>query len=209
MEVRLFCNRALVWCIAGIDYEMLPSVALHFLLNLDFLAVLETFIFRRGVLVQVSLKGHCCPGGYAFVFETYSLVPRGMQIPYSAAVDLVVGLGMLLERTVDMQGDNNCFNHLRDRLIVGTPIDVSKIAEVKYPDCDIYIKNVIVSGDLIALPFEGYGMILGMDNIKSHHHLYLTIRYYNWYFHNRLYIPDDTDLNCKILEEAHRNMALA
>ncbi|KAI5650367.1 hypothetical protein M9H77_36372 [Catharanthus roseus] len=48
------------------------------------------------------------------------------------------------------------------QLIVSTPIDVSKIAKVKYPDSDIYVENVILSGDLIALSFEGYGVILGM-----------------------------------------------
>ncbi|KAI5675653.1 hypothetical protein M9H77_06603 [Catharanthus roseus] len=48
IEVRLFCNRALIWWFAG---------------------------------------------GYAFGFEIYSLVLRGTQIPYSAAVDLVAGLG--------------------------------------------------------------------------------------------------------------------
>ncbi|KAI5672877.1 hypothetical protein M9H77_13241 [Catharanthus roseus] len=131
------------------------------------------------------------------------LVPRGTQIPYSAVVDLVAELGrllvlrpvarlrdfvghkMLLEKTVEVQGDNNCFNHLRDRritlyarvilethdgrlqrisnLIVSTPIDVSKITEVNYLDCDIYVENMILFGDLIALPFEGYDVILGMD----------------------------------------------
>ncbi|KAI5674160.1 hypothetical protein M9H77_14524 [Catharanthus roseus] len=82
---------------------------------------------------------------------------------------------MLLERTVEVQGDSNCFNQfegsavivrmdrLTGHLIVSTPIDMSKIAEAKYPDCDIYVENVILSGDLIALPFEDYGMILGMD----------------------------------------------
>ncbi|KAI5653594.1 hypothetical protein M9H77_30781 [Catharanthus roseus] len=38
----------------------------------------------------------CCPGvGLSFFFlGTYSLVPRGTQIPYSTAVDLVAGLGV-------------------------------------------------------------------------------------------------------------------
>ncbi|KAI5682248.1 hypothetical protein M9H77_03476 [Catharanthus roseus] len=57
MGVRLFCNRALVWCLAGIDYEMLelcfddlvkgfglcpwsPTIALHVLLNLGVEAAL-------------------------------------------------------------------------------------------------------------------------------------------------------------------------
>ncbi|KAI5671318.1 hypothetical protein M9H77_11682 [Catharanthus roseus] len=178
MGVRLFGNRVLVWRLAGIDYEMpkldsddlvmgsglypwSPTVALHVRLNLDFPAALETLMTirdtinrsssRRGVLVRVSPEGH-----------TYSLVPRDMQIPYSATVDLVSELGMLLERTVEVQGDNNCFNHLRDRLIISTPIDVNKMAVVKYPDCDIYVKNVILSGDLTALPFEGYGSHLNL-----------------------------------------------
>ncbi|KAI5640043.1 hypothetical protein M9H77_27206 [Catharanthus roseus] len=73
-----------------------------------------------------------------------------------------VGHKILLERTVEVQGDDKRFNHLRDQLIVSTPIDVSKTAEVKYPDYDIYVENVILYGNLIALPFEGYGMILGM-----------------------------------------------
>ncbi|KAI5650027.1 hypothetical protein M9H77_36032 [Catharanthus roseus] len=63
-------------------------------------------------------------------------------------------------------GDELMFLIFRVRisnLIVNTPIDVSKIAEAKYPDCDIYVENVILSGDLIALPFECYGVILGMD----------------------------------------------
>ncbi|KAI5658071.1 hypothetical protein M9H77_26864 [Catharanthus roseus] len=49
------------------------------------------------------------------------------------------------------------------QLKVGTPIDVRKIAEVKYLDCDIYVENVTIFGDLIALLFEGYDMTLGMD----------------------------------------------
>ncbi|KAI5668121.1 hypothetical protein M9H77_17974 [Catharanthus roseus] len=60
---------------------------------------------------------------------------RGTQISYSAAVDLVGELGV-------------------SQLMVGTPIDVSKIAEVKYLDCDIYVKNMTLFGDLIVLPFE-------------------------------------------------------
>ncbi|KAI5652267.1 hypothetical protein M9H77_29454 [Catharanthus roseus] len=44
------------------------------------------------------------------------------------------------------------------QLMVSTPTDVSKIAEVKYLDRDIYVENVTLSGDLIALPFEGYGL---------------------------------------------------
>ncbi|KAI5667738.1 hypothetical protein M9H77_17591 [Catharanthus roseus] len=167
---------------------------------------LETEVGPRADLVEAALMYldslrllSCARNPY-----TCSLVPRGTQISYSAAVDLVAELGrllilrlvaqlgdfvghkMLLERTVEVQGDNNCFNHLRDRritlyarvilethdrrlprisnLIVSTPIDVSKIAEVKYLDCDIYIENVTLFGDLIALPFEGYDMTLGMDD---------------------------------------------
>ncbi|KAI5664017.1 hypothetical protein M9H77_23340 [Catharanthus roseus] len=74
---------------------------------------------------------------------------------------------MLSERTVEVQGDNNCFNHLREQLIVSTPIDMSKIVETKYPDCDIYVEKVILSVDLIVLPFEGYGVILGMDDFLN------------------------------------------
>ncbi|KAI5668950.1 hypothetical protein M9H77_18803 [Catharanthus roseus] len=87
LGVRLFCNRALVWCFAAIDYEMpelgsndlvmglglcpwSPTVALHVILNL-------------GVEVALML---------CFCFGTYRLVPRGTQIPYSVVVDLVAEL---------------------------------------------------------------------------------------------------------------------
>ncbi|KAI5658434.1 hypothetical protein M9H77_27227 [Catharanthus roseus] len=63
-----------------------------------------------------------------------------------------VGHKILLERTVEVQGDDK----------FSTSIDVSKTAEVKYPDYDIYVENVILYCDLIALPFECYSVILGM-----------------------------------------------
>ncbi|KAI5667757.1 hypothetical protein M9H77_17610 [Catharanthus roseus] len=186
---------------------------------------LETEVGPRADLVEAALMcldslrlSSCARNPH-----TCNLVPRGTQISYSVALDLVAKLGrllvlrlvarlrdfvghkMLLERTVEVQGDNNCFNHLRDRritlyvrvipethdrrlprvsnvlvlhfikhipvpsvvtcyqLMVRTPIDVSEIAEVKYLDCDIYVENVTLFGDLIALPFEGYDMTLGMD----------------------------------------------
>ncbi|KAI5682846.1 hypothetical protein M9H77_04074 [Catharanthus roseus] len=134
MGVRLFCNRALVWCSAGIDYKMLelgsndlvlgselcpwsPTVALHVLLNLGIEVALmcldslrlsncapnpyissgwlgsqqATKVLGQEFLEQISPEGHMV----VFYCGTYDLVPRGIQIPYSAAVDLVVGLGVL------------------------------------------------------------------------------------------------------------------
>ncbi|KAI5681970.1 hypothetical protein M9H77_03198 [Catharanthus roseus] len=40
---------------------------------------------------------------------------------------------------------------------------VCKITKVKYPDCDIRVESVVLSGDLIASPLEGYDVILEID----------------------------------------------
>ncbi|KAI5662456.1 hypothetical protein M9H77_21779 [Catharanthus roseus] len=63
---RLFGNRVLSWCWVGTDYEM-PD------------------LFPMTSFWDPDL-------GWALVFGTYSLVPRGTQIPYSAAVDLVASV---------------------------------------------------------------------------------------------------------------------
>ncbi|KAI5649734.1 hypothetical protein M9H77_35739 [Catharanthus roseus] len=55
------------------------------------------------------------------------------------------------------------------QLIVSTPMGVNEITEVKYPDCDICVANVVLSGDLITLPLEGYDVILGMDWLSKHY----------------------------------------
>ncbi|KAI5667264.1 hypothetical protein M9H77_17117 [Catharanthus roseus] len=61
---------------------------------------------------------------------------------------------------------------------------MSKATEVKYPDCDIYVESVILSGDLIALLFEGYNMILGIDWILApdlHPAGQMALRFVNTY----------------------------
>ncbi|KAI5671495.1 hypothetical protein M9H77_11859 [Catharanthus roseus] len=88
---------------------------------------------RRLVESQEGIETEVVPR--ADLINSGRLVPRGTQISYSAAVDLVAELGV-------------------SQLIVSTPIDMSKITEVKYPDCDIYVENMILYGDLIALPFD-------------------------------------------------------
>ncbi|KAI5663763.1 hypothetical protein M9H77_23086 [Catharanthus roseus] len=148
------------------------------------------------------------------VCKTSNLLPRGTQISYSAAVDLVAELGGITggisalvsicvlvygvlyklttsppEREVESRIESKTEdkpisqNHLLDGFPVDTEAEVvegtiqifsqparlalsmgvSKITKVKYPDCDIYVNSMILFGDLIALPFEGYDMTLGMD----------------------------------------------
>ncbi|KAI5667763.1 hypothetical protein M9H77_17616 [Catharanthus roseus] len=63
---RLFGNRSLIWCLASIDYEM-PDLGSD----------------------DLVLGSGRCPWSQTVAF----LVSRGTQIPYSAAVDLVAGLG--------------------------------------------------------------------------------------------------------------------
>ncbi|KAI5676061.1 hypothetical protein M9H77_07011 [Catharanthus roseus] len=93
MGVRLFGNRALVWCLVVIDYKMpkldyddlisgsrpcpwSPTMALHVSLNSGVeAALILTQDRQRYVLPGVGSR-----------FGTYSLVPRDMQIPYSGAV---------------------------------------------------------------------------------------------------------------------------
>ncbi|KAI5677162.1 hypothetical protein M9H77_08112 [Catharanthus roseus] len=185
---------------------------------------------QQATEVRPGVFGSNLPEGHI----TYNLVPRGTQMPYSAAVDVVVGLGAsqvvselqcsfiyktislaittmkghidtLSFRIDDGLGDRGlrsfesskkftcsetrssikgfrghkyyftlaigeCKDEGDDEdgvrisnFMVSTPTDVSKIAEVKYLDCEIYAKSVIISGELIALPSEGYGVILAMD----------------------------------------------
>ncbi|KAI5669548.1 hypothetical protein M9H77_19401 [Catharanthus roseus] len=95
MGVRLFCNRALVWYLASIDYEMpelssddlvmgfglcpwSPTVTLHVILNLG---------VEAAVMCLDSLKLLSCA-------RNPLVVLRRTQIPYSAAIDLVAGLGI-------------------------------------------------------------------------------------------------------------------
>lgn len=45
---------------------------------------------------------------------------------------------------------------------------MSEVTEVKYPNCDVYIENVMLSNNLITLPFKGYDTILGIDWLSKH-----------------------------------------
>ncbi|KAI5658961.1 hypothetical protein M9H77_27754 [Catharanthus roseus] len=106
MGVQLFCNRALVWCLAGIDYEILelgsddlikgselfpwsPTVTLHVLLNLGVEATLMCLDSLR--LPIYARNPHL---GSSISINSGHLVPRGTQMPNSITVDLVVGLGI-------------------------------------------------------------------------------------------------------------------
>ncbi|KAI5670570.1 hypothetical protein M9H77_10934 [Catharanthus roseus] len=83
MRVRLFGNRAIVWCLAGIDYKMS---------KLDFddpISGFEPCPWSPTVALHVSLNS-----GVEAALMTYSLVSRDTQIRYSPAVDLVAGLGV-------------------------------------------------------------------------------------------------------------------
>ncbi|KAI5673118.1 hypothetical protein M9H77_13482 [Catharanthus roseus] len=62
----------------------------HFSISCFLLRLIQD-VFRCILYIYTS---KCCPRGYALIFLTYSLLPRGTQIPYSAAVDLVAGLGV-------------------------------------------------------------------------------------------------------------------
>lgn len=55
------------------------------------------------------------------------------------------------------------------QLIVSTLMDDSKMMEVVYPNCNIYVGNVILPGDLFALKFEGYDVIQGVDWLSRHY----------------------------------------
>ncbi|KAI5658239.1 hypothetical protein M9H77_27032 [Catharanthus roseus] len=78
MGVRLFGNRALVWCLTGFDYEMLE-------LGFDDLVLGSGLCpWSITVALYVSLNSR--------IEAALILVPRGTQIPYS--IDLVVGLGV-------------------------------------------------------------------------------------------------------------------
>ncbi|KAI5664537.1 hypothetical protein M9H77_23860 [Catharanthus roseus] len=105
MGVWLFCNRALVWCLSSIDYEMLelgsddlvrgfglcpwsPSVALLVLLNLGVEVALMYLDSLR--LPNYAQNPH---------INSRRLVARGTQIPYSATVDLVAGFGVSQRRS--------------------------------------------------------------------------------------------------------------
>ncbi|KAI5676562.1 hypothetical protein M9H77_07512 [Catharanthus roseus] len=77
-----------------------PTVALHVLLNLGRRSCADISSERSGAqqatevlgqefLDQISPERHMI----VFYYGTYNLVPRGTQMPYSATVDLVAGLG--------------------------------------------------------------------------------------------------------------------
>ncbi|KAI5662370.1 hypothetical protein M9H77_21693 [Catharanthus roseus] len=55
---------------------------------------LDTEVGPRADLIDQLRTNRVLLRDWALVFGTYSLVPRGTQILYSAAVDLVVGLGI-------------------------------------------------------------------------------------------------------------------
>ncbi|KAI5668215.1 hypothetical protein M9H77_18068 [Catharanthus roseus] len=63
------------------------------LIRLDFQTALETLISFFRCIFCVYTFG-IAPGLGSRYFGTYSLLPRGTQIPYSTAVDLVAGLGL-------------------------------------------------------------------------------------------------------------------
>ncbi|KAI5668255.1 hypothetical protein M9H77_18108 [Catharanthus roseus] len=127
---------------------------------------------RRGS----KLRNH-----YSAYKHVDSLTIRGhssVERQAEAAVDLVAGLGALVQFVyyftlpISECEDGELASappewEVEPRIELKTEDEptfqtaLSKIAEVKYPDCDIYV--VILFGDLIALPFEGYGVILGMD----------------------------------------------
>ncbi|KAI5666387.1 hypothetical protein M9H77_16240 [Catharanthus roseus] len=83
MGVRLFGNRALVWCLAGIDYEMSE------LGSDDLVLGSGPCPLTPSVASHISLHS-----SVEAALISCSLVPRVTQIPYSAAVDLVAGLGV-------------------------------------------------------------------------------------------------------------------
>ncbi|KAI5683179.1 hypothetical protein M9H77_04407 [Catharanthus roseus] len=101
-------NRALVWCLACIDYEMLEldSDDLVMLWDPDFVRGARLlhymFILNSGVEVALICLDALRLPSYARtphvgssisgVKDGQSLVPRGTQIPYSSAVDLMAWL---------------------------------------------------------------------------------------------------------------------
>ncbi|KAI5675670.1 hypothetical protein M9H77_06620 [Catharanthus roseus] len=142
------CNRALVWCLAVVDYEMPELVFDDLVLGsgpcswspICGIACFFKFGREAALMCLDSLRLPSCARNP----HTYSLVPRGMQTPYSAAFDLVARLGYYFtlligeykdggelidefstirrrisgdeDGTVEVQGDNNCFIHLRGRV---------------------------------------------------------------------------------------------
>ncbi|KAI5657042.1 hypothetical protein M9H77_25835 [Catharanthus roseus] len=110
MGVQLFGNRALVWCLAGIDYEMpelgsddlvmgselclwSPTIALYVISNLGVEAVLMYLdSLKLPNCARTPHIGSSISDGQRYI---KLLVPRGTQIPYSVAVGLVAGLGVL------------------------------------------------------------------------------------------------------------------
>ncbi|KAI5663827.1 hypothetical protein M9H77_23150 [Catharanthus roseus] len=153
MGVRLFCNRALVWCFAGIDYKMLelgfdgivlgirtlPMEPHSALMCLDSLrlpscarnphissgrsgAQQDTKVLVQEFWIKSPQKGICLcfifPRLDPFVkvmfhYGAYKLVSRGTQMPYSAAVDLVTGLGASQLFQTASLGAKVGINHLR------------------------------------------------------------------------------------------------
>ncbi|KAI5673809.1 hypothetical protein M9H77_14173 [Catharanthus roseus] len=67
-----------------------PTVALYIILERSG-APRATEVLGQEFLDQISPEGHIFM--VLFYCGAYNLVPRGTQMPYSAAVDLVAGLG--------------------------------------------------------------------------------------------------------------------
>ncbi|KAI5668050.1 hypothetical protein M9H77_17903 [Catharanthus roseus] len=183
MGERLLWNRVLVWCLAGIDNEMLElgsndlvlgsrpcpwslTVALHISLNSGIEAAL---------ICLDSLKLSSCTRNPHFNAErhTDTLLSRTrlgdfmghkvlgensddlrdtkeIHVPCKVHIFIAVVTTeqalrslMLLERMVEVQGDNNCFNHLRDR-------DLSTIYASRCGPIDIYLD--IASCSVVGRP---------------------------------------------------------
>ncbi|KAI5659113.1 hypothetical protein M9H77_27906 [Catharanthus roseus] len=83
MGERLFGNRALVWCFAGIDYEM-PELGSD---DLVLGSGLDPWSPKAALICLDSLRLPSCT-------RNPHVVPRGTQIPYSPVVDLVAELGV-------------------------------------------------------------------------------------------------------------------
>ncbi|KAI5652523.1 hypothetical protein M9H77_29710 [Catharanthus roseus] len=118
----------------------------------------EEYTTAEGVAQSVYMDtGSCSAVGFDCLVESQ----EGLDTEVGPRADLVgVALMCLDSLRLPSCGRNPHVGDIGLRLfksskelIVSTPIDVSKIAHVKYPDSDIYVENVILSGDLIALPF--------------------------------------------------------
>ncbi|KAI5657701.1 hypothetical protein M9H77_26494 [Catharanthus roseus] len=94
-RLRYIWNRALVRCLAGIDYEMPELISNDLVMGSGLcpwsLTVVSHVLLNSSVQAALmcldSLKLLSC-------VQTPYLVSRGMQIPYPAAVNLLEGLGV-------------------------------------------------------------------------------------------------------------------